>query len=147
MLVHSYWSDYPSNTEGSSYERWKLIAESAKKLRANYGINFIIPYGTAIQNLRSSSLNTEHDLTNDGTHCADGLADYTASCAYFQSLIAPRYGISVLGNPYRVAVNQTGIYPESEISVTDENALIAQKAAFLACYNWYECVNPEEVIV
>ena len=145
LLVHSYWSGFGSNTEGSSYERWKLIAESAKKLRANYGIDFIVPYGTAIQNIRASSLNTEHDLTNDGTHCAAGLGDYTAACAYFQALIAPRYGVSILGNPFRIDVEQTGTYPESEVSVTDENALIAQKAAFLASYNWYECINPEEV--
>ena len=83
LLVHSYWSDYPNNTERSSIERWKLIANSVRKLRANYGIDFVIPYGTAIQNLRSSSLNNEYDLTIDGTHCADGLADYTAACTYF----------------------------------------------------------------
>ena len=145
LLVHSYWSGYSSNTEKSSYERWKLIAESAKKLRANYGIDFIVPYGTAIQNIRSSSLNTDHDLTNDGTHCADGLGDYTAACCYFQSLIAPRYGVSVLNNPYRVNITPSGTYPESVVSVTDENAYIAQKAAFLACYNWYECINPENI--
>jgi hypothetical protein len=90
-------------------------------------------------------LNTEHDLTTDGKHCADGLADYTAACCYFQSLIAPRYGVSVLGNSYRVEVEQTGTYPEGAVSVTDGNAPTAQKAAFLACYNWYECVNPEDV--
>ncbi len=145
LIVHSYWSGYGSNEQGSSYERWKLIAESAKKLRANYGIDFIIPYGTAIQNIRASSLNTEHELTNDGTHCAVGLGDYTAACAYFQALIAPRYGVSILGNSYRISVEQTGTYPESEVSVTDENAPIAQKAAFLASYNWFDCINPEEV--
>lgn len=90
-------------------------------------------------------MNTDHDLTNDGTHCADGLGDYTAACCYFQSLIAPRYGVSVLNNPYRVSITPSGTYPESVVSVTDENAYIAQKAAFLACYNWYDCINPENI--
>lgn len=143
LLVHSYWSGYSGNVEKSSTQRWKLIAESAMKLRANYGIDFIIPYGTAIQNLRASSLNNEYDLTADGTHCANGLADYTAACTYFQSLFAPRYGINILGNTARITVDQTETYPSSNISVTDENAPIAQKAAFLATYNWYECQNPE----
>ena len=144
LLVHSYWGDFANNTEKSSLERWKLIAESAKKLSANYGINFIIPYGTAIQNIRASSLNNEYDLTADGSHCSDGLADYTASCAYFQSLIAPRYGVSVLGNTARITVTQTEQYPS--ISVTDENAPIAQKAAILATYDYYTCQNPETAI-
>ena len=145
LLVHSYWSGYGGNTEKSSLERWKLIAKSAKKLRANYGIDFIIPYGTAIQNLRASSLNNEYDLTADGTHCANGIADYTAACTYFQSLFSPRYGVSVLGNTARISVEQTETYPSSDISVTDENAPICQKAAFLAAYNWYECINPDDI--
>ena len=145
LLVHSYWSGYGGNTEKSSLERWKLIAKSAKQLRANYGIDFIIPYGTAIQNLRASSLNNEYDLTADGTHCANGIADYTAACTYFQSLFSPRYGVSVLGNTARISVEQTETYPSSDISVTDENAPICQKAAFLAAYNWYECINPDDI--
>ena len=145
LLVHSYWSGYGGNTEGSSLERWKLIAESAKKLRANYGIDFVIPYGTAIQNLRASSLNNDYDLTADGTHCANGLADYTAACAYFQALFAPRYGVTILGNTARITVEPTETYPSSDISVTDENAPVAQKAAFLASYNWYECINPDDI--
>lgn len=143
LLVHSYWSGYGGNTEKSSLERWKLIAQSAMKLRAAYGIDFIIPYGTAIQNLRASSLNNDYDLTADGTHCANGLADYTAACAYYQSLFAPRYGVGILGNTARITVEQNETYPSSDISVTDENAPIAQKAALAACYNWYECINPE----
>ena len=145
LLVHSYWGGYNGNTEKSSLQRWKLIAESAKKLRANYGIDFIIPYGTAIQNLRASSLNNEYDLTADGTHCANGLADYTAACAYYQALFAPRYGVSILGNTARITVSPTETYPSSDISVTDENAPVAQKAAFLASYNWYDCINPDDI--
>ena len=145
LLVHSYWSGYSGNVEKSSLKRWELIAESAKKLRANFGIDFIIPYGTAIQNLRKSSLNNEYDLTADGTHCANGLADYTAACSYYQALFAPRYKINILGNTARITVEQTEQYPSSDISVTDDTAPVAQKAAFLAAYNWYKCVNPDDI--
>ena len=145
LLVHSYWSDYSGNTEKSSLNRWKLIAESVKRLRANYDIDFVIPYGTAIQNLRASSLNNGYDLTIDGTHNADGIADYTAACCYYQSLFASRYGVGILGNTARINISDPnqGTYPSSNISVTDDNALTCQKSAFLACYNWYECQNPD----
>ncbi len=153
LLTHSYASNYGSNSEGSSLDRWQLIADSAKRLRVNYGFDFIIPYGTAVQNLRSSSLNTlnsdtgyYNDFTTDGTHCASGLGDYVASCCYFQSLIAPRYGVSVLGNSYNsiTVSNSTGTY-QGGISVTPENAWVAQKAGFIAAYNWYENINPEDI--
>ena len=144
LLVHSYWDDYSKNKEKSSLERWKLIAESAKKLSADYNIDFIIPYGTAIENLRASSLNNEYDLTIDGTHCASGLADYTAACCYFQSLLAPRYGISILGNTARWKDNgETGKFPNSIVDVTDINYFIAQKAASIAIQNWSECIDPQ----
>ena len=42
-------------------------------------------------------------------------------------------------------VEQNETYPSSDISVTDENAPIAQVAAMAACYNRYECINPENI--
>ena len=144
LLVHSSWDEYRGNTEKSSFERWKLIANSVKRLCEDFSISFVIPYGTAVENLRSSSLNNEYDLTMDGTHCGYGLCRYTAACCYYESLIAPRSGISVLGNSAIYdASNSSSTYPS--VSVTRENALIAQKAAVSATNNWYECINPESV--
>lgn len=143
LLVHSYWDNYSGNTEKSSLLRWELIANSVKSLCMEYPIDLIIPYGTAIENIRSSSLNDEYDLTRDGTHCGHGLARYTAACCYYESLLAPRSGMTVLGNTARYnASNDESAYPA--ISVTDDNALIAQKAAVLATQNYYKCVNPDE---
>jgi hypothetical protein len=122
-----------------------LIANSVKRLCEDYDIDFVIPYGTAVQNLRSSSLNNEYDLTRDGLHCGYGLCCYTASCSYYESLIAPRSGISVLGNSARYDASfVTSEYPP--VSVTDENAPIAQNAAILAVKDWYSCKNPEEYL-
>ena len=145
LLVHSYWSGYSKNTENSSHDRWQLIANSAKSFCEDYNVDFVIPYGTAIQNLRSSSFNNEYDLTRDGTHCGYGLAQYTAACCYYESLIAPRCGISVLGNTARIDVSdKESEYPS--INVTDENAFIAQEAAYLATKDMYHCQNPEDYI-
>ena len=145
LLVHSCWSEFETNTEKSSFERWELIAHSAKSFCEDYNVDIVIPYGTAIQNLRASSLNNEYDLTRDGMHCGYGLAQYTAACCYYESLIAPRSGISVLGNPARIDVSsKTSKYPV--VNVTDENALIAQEAAYLATKDMYHCFNPESYI-
>ena len=141
-LVHSYWSEYSRNTEKSSFDRWQLIANSTKSFCEDYGVDFVIPYGTAIQNLRTTSLNNEYDLTRDGIHCGYGLAQYTAACCYYEALIAPRNGISVVGNSARIDVsNKESEYPS--VNVTDENAPIAQKAAYLAIKDMYHCQNPE----
>ena len=141
-LIHSYWSEYENNTERSSFERWQLIANSTKSFCDDYNIDIVIPYGTAIQNLRASSLNNEYDLTRDGTHCGYGLAQYTAACCYYEALIGPRCGISVLGNSARIDVSdKESKYPS--INVTDDNAPIAQRAAYLAIKDMYNCQNPE----
>ena len=145
LLVHSYWDDYWRNTEHSSYLRWSLIANSVKRLCEDYDIDFVIPYGTAVENLRASSLNNEYDLTRDGLHCGFGLCRYTAACCYYESVIAPRSGISVLGNSARYdASHEVAEYPS--VSITDENAPVAQEAAILAMEDWYSCRNPEDYI-
>lgn len=144
-IIHSLWDHHARNKECSSFERWKLICSSVKELQEDYGIDFIIPYGTAIENLRSSSLNNEYDLTRDGTHLAYGLGRYAAACCYYESLIAPRRGISVLGNAARYDASQTPSSQYPSISVTDENALVAQKAAVLATEHIYECINPDSI--
>jgi len=143
-IVHSYWTGYGANKERSSYERWKLIADGVKNVMKNYDIDFIIPYGTAVQNLRLTSLNNDYDLTRDGTHLGVGLCRYAAACCYYETLVAPRSGISVIGNTYRNSAKDLSVtskYPI--IEVTDNNADIAQKAATLAVLSPFECMNPE----
>lgn len=143
LLIHSYWDNYSGNEEKSSLERWQKIANSVQKLQEDYDIKFIIPYGTAIENLRSSSLNNSYDLTRDGTHLGYGLSRYTAACCYFESLIRPRTGVSCLGSPPRIDVSDSeSLFPI--VSVTTSNALIAQKAALLAVEDMFHCNNPEE---
>ena len=55
---------------------------------------------------------------------------YTAACAWFQTLIAPRYGISALGNTY---TNNSGSVPANAA-----NAPLCQEAAVQACINKWE---------
>jgi hypothetical protein len=89
-------------------------------------------------------LNTdESDFSTDGVHMADGIGDYTASCVYFQSVLAPRIGVSIIGNTWRktdLDETERGVK-----NIDNTNALLAQKAAMWATYNWYELANPEDL--
>lgn len=130
-LVHSYWDHYGANGEQSSHKRWQKIAQAVKSMQADHDIALLIPYGTAIENLRRTALNNDYDLTRDGTHLAYGLGRYTAACCYFEALIAPFTGTTVAGNPYRYdASHDDTKYPA--VSVDDSNADAAQRAAIQA---------------
>ena len=146
VLQHSSASNDVYNAEGSSLERWRLIAESVRQCYGDYDIGIVLPYGTAVQNLRASSLNNDMDLTSDGAHCEFVLTRYAASCCYYQAIIAPRTGIPVTEDKTRI--NKEWIQGSSPmISVDDYTASIAQKAAMLAVADMYHCNNPETSVV
>ena len=141
LFAHSYRSSYSANTEGSSLLRWRDNGEAVKNIVADYGIDFVIPTGTAIQNLRASSLNDSNEFSDDGTHLANGLAKYTAACCYYQSLLAPRFGLSIFGNSWRKTdLNESN---PGVKNVTNETAIVGQKAAFAACNDMYNINNPD----
>lgn len=143
VMVHSYWDEYVHNYQHSSYDRWQLIADATQQLAKNYDIDFVLPCGTAVEDLRMTSVNNDYDLTRDGTQMAYGLGRYVAACCYYEALIAPRSGISVVGNTLRPTVTSstTSTYPI--VDVTDENAALAQRAAMLAVSDPFVCHNPE----
>lgn len=146
-IIHSYWHGAVGNKEKSTLLRWQNLASAVTRFQQEYDIDFIIPYGTAVENLRRTSFNTEHDLTRDGTHLGHGLTRYAAACAYYQSIIAPRTGVSVLGNTARYACTMSdsaeSTYPEGCIDVTRYNAQLAQRAACLAVNYPKWCFNPD----
>ena len=150
LLVHSYDDNYGSNTEHSALARWQNICEATKQFASEYNVDFIIPYGTAVQNIRASSINTPEmvNFTEDGTHCADGVADYTAACCYFQMLYAPRYNTCILDNPCTITVepgHQGAMDVDNTIipSIGKSTRELCQTAAFSACYDMYNVNNPE----
>lgn len=102
---------------------------AAKEMSADTGIENIIPSGTAIMNLRASYLNTPMSkaFTRDGYHLSYGEGRYAAACVFFEYMVTPRYGISVLGNPLRL--------PDLRPAVTDKNAEFLQLCAVEAVKN------------
>jgi hypothetical protein len=142
LMTHSYRGSYWANSEGSSYLRWRNIADATKQLKLEYGIDFIIPYGTAVQNLRASSLNDVYEFSEDGTHMGAGLGDYVAGCCYFESLLAPRYGVSIWGNTFRLTDLDES--KGGRRNITDQTAVVAQKAAILATLDMWNVSDPDD---
>ncbi len=144
LVIHSYYRGYSGNEEGSTSGRWANIAKAVMEMRRNYGIDFIIPYGTAVENMRMTSLNDGNDFTNPendgGVHLVSGIGMYTCSCAYFEALFAPRYNVTVLGNSFTKTDISAGT---GVVQITAANALLAQKAAVLAMSDMFSLRNPE----
>ena len=141
LLIHSPADNYRTNKEHSSLIRWAHTADASRQIIQNEKLHILIPYGTAIQNLRSTKWNNEMALTREGLHLGYGLAQYTAACCYYEALLAPRTGVSILGKyiPYFVKDDPAA----SLLSVTPDNFEIAQKSAVVACLNPYVCVDPD----
>ena len=126
-----------------------LIADSYRQFCIDFNVDFIIPYGTAIQNIRNSSINTtQYGFSNDQHHLAYGVGQYVANAAYFEALIAPRYGVSILGNKCRIEISdyqeKKAAYPDELIPVNDKNAYQCQKAAILAIHDKFNISKMED---
>lgn len=153
LMSHASFSQSPNGDTRALYSN---IAKSVQKMYANYGIDFIIPVATAVENLRASEAlktmypNVTKGYSRDAHHLGYGLARYVANATYFQSLLGKRYGVSVFGNAYRYSVTsdekESATYPEDCIDVTNSNATLAQLCAINACNEMYNIVSPDNIL-
>ncbi|WP_295940749.1 DUF4886 domain-containing protein [uncultured Alistipes sp.] len=131
----------PYKTFTTQSEMFDVIVAQGRKVLAETQVARIIPTGTVLQNLRTSSENNAMDLTRDGYHMDYGLSRYAAACAVFESIISPSFGdVKLDGNTFRYAVSNTtdGSYTTP---VTDANQPIALKAARYALATPFEVTN------
>ena len=132
--------------ETNTREQWRRIADSANWIARNYDMDFIVPAGTAVENLRISNVapNAAHQLTRDNHHMADGLCRYTGTCAYWESVFAPYFGISCYnsGWVYQQVTPPSG-YETDTVQITAVNAQVAQMCAMLANTDRYTLNNPD----
>ena len=114
------------------------IVGQVQKITAQTCIDVVIPSGTSLQNLRTSSLNKDNgmDLTRDLYHMDYGISRYAAAATVFRTLLTPCTGISVEGNGYRYSNSSTSTTGYST-PVTDANAPVAIRAALEACREPY----------
>lgn len=117
---------------GSQEQMYQSICESVKKMKANSGIDVIIPVGTAVQNARNmQSLIIEKELTRDKLHLDLYMGRYLAACTFFEAIIAP-----TLERNLREDTTNYG-KAKGTNSVTYANRDLLKKCARLAVANNY----------
>ena len=116
---------------------FEVIVSQAKTVMKEIDFNGIISTGAALQNLRTTSLDTPMNLTRDGYHMDYGTARYAAACTVYDALIEPIYKISLDNNTFRYNKTDTtdGKYTTP---VTDASAPICREAARYAVEKPYE---------
>ena len=130
LVWHMTWS-YSSDSNHKHYKHYNndqqqmnsAINNCLHTLLAEFDeIERIVPSGTAVKSLRKSAINNyPKDLTRDGFHMGHGAGRYALACTWYETLVEPYTGKSMMGNTLRVC---GGL-----VSVSDVVALYCQKAA------------------
>ncbi len=121
ILWHQTWAYSKDSDHGEfpNYGRdqmqmYEAIVGVWKSVMDDYGIDILVPSGTAVQNARTSSLGDT--LNRDGYHLELTYGRYTAACAWYEAIS----GCDVTKNSWK---------PET---ISDSQARIARKAAHKA---------------
>ena len=140
IVWHKTWA-YATNSvhpEFPNYDRdqqkmYEAISQCVKNASEEFNLPVVIPSGDAIQIARGTRLNNSgevpadckvYDLTRDGYHLTRQHGRYIAACTWFETLIKPIFGKSVLGNSYTLR--------DTEYSITAKDARLCQKCAVRA---------------
>ena len=142
LVWHMTWS-YSSDSNHKHYKHYdndqqqmnSAIDNCLHTLLAEFDeIERIIPSGTAVKSLRKSAINNyPKDLTRDGFHMGHGAGRYALACTWYETLVEPYTGKSMMGNTLRVC---GGL-----VSVSDVVALYCQKAAKMAAKHPFKVSN------
>ena len=125
--------------EKSQQLMFGAIVDAVRQLQAASSVEVVIPSGTAIQNLRSTDLCDSLDLTRDGYHLSLGAGRYTAACAWFQTLVAPAFGINVAENTCRLEGTPHELTPQQAQRCRDA----ARRACIRRYSVWAEADAPQ----
>ena len=142
LVWHMTWS-YSSDSNHKHYKHYdndqqqmnSAIDNCLHTLLAEFDeIERIVPSGTAVKSLRKSAINNyPKDLTRDGFHMGHGAGRYALACTWYETLVEPYTGKSMMGNTLRVC---GGL-----VSVSDIVALYCQKAAKKAAKHPFKVSN------
>lgn len=140
IVWHETWA-YAANSEHGMfklYDRDQMnmytgIVDCVSRASVEFGIPVVIPCGDAVQIARGTRLNNENEvpatckvyqLTRDGYHLSRQFGRYIAACTWFETLIRPTLGKTVLGNSYLIR--------DTEYSITPKDARLCQQIAVQA---------------
>lgn len=122
----------PSITWTDHAGMWAVVSAFGRKVMENIPFDGIISTGVMLENLRTSSINNELNLTRDGFHMDRGIACYGASCTVFETIFTPRYNVKTSAVNYTSDVSNSSTTP-----ITSANAPVAREAAKYAVMSPY----------
>ena len=123
--THSSFKNYGNN----QMVMYRAIIDAVNQMKDETGISVIIPTGMVIQELRGTYICNDMEITRDGRHLDYGAGRYAGSCAWFETLIRPKFQVGVKGNTARAKMGK--------IPITDEVALLCQEVAENVVKNYY----------
>ena len=129
---------------------WKTSAAAyadiiavTKKISNRFDI--VVPAGTAIQNIRNSSVNdtNANDFSRDGQHLNMGVGDYVAGCTFYAAVLQPFTGKNLHNNNFSNTAGEHDTQSATgAVDVTDANRDICKECAVFAVLRPY---NPTDV--
>ncbi|MCQ2114724.1 MAG: DUF4886 domain-containing protein [Bacteroidales bacterium] len=119
---------------------FSVIVTQTRTVLAQTSVDDVLATGTMLQNLRTSGLDNEMNLTRDGYHMDYGASRYGAACVMFEKLITPKFNKNLDGNTYRYA-NSSQVEGSYSTPVTDENFPVILKAARYAIEKPFEVTD------
>ncbi len=121
---------------GNQMKMYEAIASFAQNVLNHTCMDDVIATGTAIQNLRTSSLNEDkvQDLSRDGYHLDYGVGRYTAACCVWYNIFEPALGLRLENNSFRYSedIEHSTLH---SMPVTDDNVDLCRRAARAATEN------------
>lgn len=127
------WGVWPITAEDPGISNWeRKVAACQQMLKETDYFSFIVPSGTAVQNARALGIDNDgHCLTRDNWHLCYGAGRYAAACAWWEAIIAPWSGISVVGNSAIHAISEAerSASANPSVPVTADNNIILQLCA------------------
>lgn len=81
---------------------YQAITSCVARLREDTPISVIVPSGIALQELRNTAFCDSMDFTRDGYHLDYQMGRLTAACCWFETLVAPSFGVTVRDNTFRM---------------------------------------------
>ena len=106
QLLQTWWHNDRSRMYAAMTSHVKMVLEQT-------GIKWLIATGTAVENLRTTSLNIDNgmDLSRDLFHLDKGITRYAANCTVFDTVLGPCVGKTMSDNTCR--------FPTSDASRTN----------------------------
>ena len=135
FLGQNYKYDSNGTRMTTSSAMYNAVSDASRHAIDYNGIDFVIPTGTAIQELRESSYG---EPTNEGYHLKTGIPVLTAGYCFAMTILKylnPNFKYSAIKNCTYTPISTDDIDANGTFDsslITSQNILLAKKAAILA---------------